>query len=315
MSLVLGRPLRAVGRGGACRRFVPFVCGSVRSVRGCASDVSQATHTCSRLALAIRRRKSGCLEDWMDLHLQGKRAIVGASTAGLGFGAAKALAGEGADVAICGRDRRKVDDAVKALRGRSGRVFGFPADLSTPQGAADFVSEAMQSLGGVDILVPNAGGPPPGTFASTTIDDYQAALNLNLLSTVAMCQVAVPGMVDQGWGRVVAITSLGVRQPIATLIASVTARAGVTGFLKVLAGEVAAHGVTVNSLQPGLHDTDRLASLSHGALSEMKANIPTASFGDAADFGAILAFLCGDHAKFVTGVALPVDGGAYGGLM
>ena len=253
----------------------------------------------------------------MDLQLRGKRAIVAASTAGLGLGAAQALSAEGADVVICGRNSDTVDHVVGVLAetAGNGRVIGFPADVSTGQGAADFVGEAVEALGGVDILVANAGGPPPGTFETTTIDDYQTALELNLLSTVAMCQVAVPEMVARGWGRVVAVTSLGVRQPIGTLMASVTARAGVTGFLKVLANEVAAHGVTVNSLQPGLHDTARLASFTEAALAAMEAKIPVGAFGTPSDFGAIVAFLCSEQAKFMTGTAIPVDGGAYTGLM
>jgi 3-oxoacyl-[acyl-carrier protein] reductase len=177
------------------------------------------------------------------------------------------------------------------------------------------VEEATEALGGLDILVANAGGPPPGTFASTPEDAYGPALELNLLSTVGMCRAAVPAMQAQGWGRVVAITSISVRQPIAELILSNTARAGVTGFLKTLALEVAADGVTVNSVQPGLHATDRLTRLHGGDVSGAAAGVPAGVVGRPEDFGAVCAFLCSDHARFLTGAAIPVDGGAYRALL
>jgi 3-oxoacyl-[acyl-carrier protein] reductase len=163
--------------------------------------------------------------------------------------------------------------------------------------------------------VANAGGPAPGTFASTPDDAYGPALELNLLSTVGMCRAAVPAMQAQGWGRVVAITSIAVRQPIAELILSNTARAGVTGFLKTLALEVAGDGVTVNSVQPGLHATDRLRSLHGGDVSGAAASVPAGVVGRPEDFGAVCAFLCSDHARFLTGAAIPVDGGAYRALL
>ena len=140
------------------------------------------------------------------------------------------------------------------------------------------------------------------------------ALQLNLLSTVAMCQAVVPHLVDQGWGRIIAITSHSVRQPVANLILSNTARAGFTAFLKTVATEVAADGVTVNSLQPGLHNTARLAGLYGGDVSGAAAAVPAQTLGDPADFGRIAAFLCSESAKYITGVSLPVDGGAVKGL-
>ena len=171
-----------------------------------------------------------------------------------------------------------------------------------------------EALGGIDILVANAGGPPGGGFADTDLSAYLPALELSLLSTVAMCQAAVPDMREQGWGRVVAITSVSVRQPIPGLILSNTARAGLTGFLKTLALEVAGDGVTVNSVQPGSHATDRLRSLHGGDLTAAARGVPTGELGRPDDFGAVVAFLCSDQARFITGAALPVDGGAYAGL-
>ncbi len=246
----------------------------------------------------------------MDLGLSGKTAAVAGASAGLGLAAARALAAEGATVAICGRDRQRVEDAAASIDG----AVPIVADVGTPDGATSFVTDALAALGSVDILVPNAGGPPAGTFASTPLEAYLPALQLNLLSTVAMCHAAVPAMAERGWGRVVAITSASVRQPIPSLILSNTARAGVTGFLKTLSLEVAPHGVTVNSVQPGLHATDRLKHLYGDDTSAAARDVPTGTVGRPADFGAVVAFLCSDAARFVTGAALPVDGGATRGL-
>src|SRR6476620_10463874 len=173
----------------------------------------------------------------MDFGLSGRRAAVAAASAGLGLASARALAAEGVTVAICSRDRGRVEEA------------------------------AAEALGGVDIVVTNAGGPPAGNFASTPVDAYPAALDLNLMSVVGMVKTAVDPMRERGWGRVVAITSLSVRQPMAELILSNTARAGATGFLKTVAREVAGTGVTVNSVQPGLHRTARVAQLYGGDLA------------------------------------------------
>src|SRR5690606_25976064 len=213
---------------------------------------------------------------------------------------------EGVRVALCGRDAGRVEDAAARIPG----AVPITADVSTIEGATGFVDQAAEALGGIDILVANAGGPPPGTFASTSLDAYAPAIGLNLLSTVAMCHAAVPSMCERGWGRVVAVTSIAVREPIPTLILSNTARAGVTGFLKTLAREVAPRGVTVNSVQPGLHATDRLVELYGGNASEAAAGVPVGELGDPADFGSVVTFLCSDQARFITGAAIPIDGGA-----
>ena len=248
----------------------------------------------------------------MDLGLAGRRAAVAAASSGLGFGAAAALAAEGVAVAICGRDQQRIEDAAARI---GPRVTPLVCDVATPEGAISFVDMATGALGGVDILVTNAGGPPLGSFASTTVDDYPAALALNLLSVVAMCQAAVPAMRERRWGRVVAITSISVRQPLPGLILSNTARAGATGFLKTLAREVAPDGVTVNSVQPGIHATDRLTTLYGGDPAALAAGIPAGFLGDAGDFGKVVAFVCSEAARFMTGEGILVDGGAYGGLL
>ncbi len=249
----------------------------------------------------------------MELGIFGKRAAVAASSQGLGYAVAEALAHEGVQVALCSRRSEAVHDAAARI-GRG--AVPIVADVSTADGAAGFVRDAREVLGGVDILVANAGGPPAGTFASTTVEQYVAAFELNCLSTIAMCYEAVPEMRERKWGRVLAITSIAVRQPIAHLILSNTARAGVTGFLKTLATEVASDGVTVNSLLPGLHETARVTALyDEDARKGLARGVPTGEIGRAEDFGRIGAFLCSEHARYVTGAALTVDGGAYAGLL
>jgi 3-oxoacyl-[acyl-carrier protein] reductase len=247
----------------------------------------------------------------MELGLRGKRAAVAASSGGLGFAVATALAGEGADVVVNGRDASRAEASAERIGARA--VSG---DVSTADGALAFVAGALEALGGVDVLITNAGGPPAGYAADfeADIDQYRRAFELNCMSVIAMCNATVPQMRARKWGRVIAITSIAVRQPIPYLVLSNTARAGATGFLKTLAGEVARDGVTVNSLQPGPHDTDRLRSLHGGDTSGAAAEIPTGVVGDPADFGAFAAFLCSDRARFVTGAAIPVDGGASGAL-
>lgn len=240
----------------------------------------------------------------MDLGIAGRRAAVAAASQGLGFATAAALAAEGVRVAICSREKGRIGESAERI---GGDAVPLVADVGSPEGAAGFVAAATEALGGVDILVPNAGGPPSGNFDSTAVDAYPEALGLNLMSVVAMCKAAVPEMRERGWGRVVAITSLAVRQPMPDLILSNTARAGATGFLKTLAREVAADGVTVNSVQPGRHDTERLRALGH--------DDDSAPIGRPEDFGAVVAFLCSEQAKFLTGAAVHVDGGSYAGLL
>lgn len=246
----------------------------------------------------------------MDLGLQGRKAFVAGSSAGLGLGTASALHAAGCEVALNGRDADRLARAAAGLEG----AHEIVGDVGTPEGATEVVERARDALGHIDILVANAGGPPPGTFASTPLEAYEPALALNLTSSVAMCHAVVPAMREARWGRIVAITSISVRQPIATLILSNTARAGLTGFLKTLATEVAGDGVTVNSLQPGYHATDRLGSAVGGDFDALAQNVPARRIGDADDFGAIAAFLCSEQAKFMTGCAIHVDGGQYAGL-
>ena len=246
----------------------------------------------------------------MDLGIQGKKAAVAAASTGLGFGCAKALIEDGVQVAVCSRSQERIKEAAAEL---GPGAVPIVADMSTEDGARSFVEQAIQEMGQVDILVANAGGPPPGSPATTSIDGYRKAIDLNLLSTIVMCQTALPGMRERGWGRIVAITSIGARQPIGNLAASSVARAGVSSFLKTLSAEVARDGVTVNSAQPGIHATDRIKSL--GNTDVVAQRVPTGTLGTAEDFGKAVAFLCSEPAKFITGTSILLDGGAYQGLI
>lgn len=246
----------------------------------------------------------------MDLGIQGRKAAVAAASTGLGFGCAKALLEDGVDVAICSRSEERIREAAATL---GAGAVPIVADMSTEEGARSFVEQAIEKLGQVDILVANAGGPPPGSPATTSIDGYREAIDLNLLSTIVMCQAALPGMRERGWGRIVAITSIGARQPIGNLAASSVARAGVSSFLKTLSTEVARDGVTVNSAQPGIHATDRIKSL--GNTDVVAQRVPTGTLGTADDFGKAVAFLCSEPARFITGTSILLDGGAYPGLI
>jgi 3-oxoacyl-[acyl-carrier protein] reductase len=248
----------------------------------------------------------------MDLGIEGRRAAVAAGSAGLGLGAAAALTREGCAVAICGRSRDRLRDAVTRL---GGAAVSIEADLSHPEEAERFAAEAAERLGGpLDIVVANAGGPPPGSASGTDLAGYRSALDLNCLTTIAFANAAVGPMREAGWGRIVAITSIGARQPIPYLAASTTARAAVTAYIKTLSLEVAADGVTANTVQPGSHDTERIRSMGDGAADVARAEIPVRRLGDPDDFGAVVAFICSTQAKFVTGASIIVDGGASRGL-
>jgi 3-oxoacyl-[acyl-carrier protein] reductase len=248
----------------------------------------------------------------MDLGLDERRAAVAAGTAGLGYAIAAALLDEGCEVVVCGRDPDRLEQAVDSLGdGASGVV----ADLSTPEGGVAFARAAADELGGPpEIVIANAGGPPPGSPSETDIDAYRAALELNCLSSIALINATVPAMRAAGWGRILAVTSIGARQPIPFLAASSVARAAVTSFIKTLSVEIARDGVTANTLQPGTHDTDRVAKLAESQRGDLLRDIPAGRLGRPQDFGAVAAFLCSEQAGFITGASLVVDGGASRGL-
>lgn len=243
----------------------------------------------------------------MDLGIEGKRAVVAASTSGLGLATAIALGEAGCEVVVNGRGEARLAEAVRLVP----NATPIAGDLSTLAGAETFIDDAASALGGVDILVTNAGGPPPGNFAQTDMGDYAAALEMNLVSMAGMCKKVIPGMQEQQWGRIVAITSSSVHTPMPNLILSNTARSGLTSLLKTLALEVVGDGITVNTAQPGLHLTPRVTEVYGGGLDELAASQPTGRVGDPSDFGKIVAFLCSAQANFITGVSVPVDGGRF----
>ncbi|MEJ2037439.1 MAG: SDR family oxidoreductase [Desulfosarcinaceae bacterium] len=263
----------------------------------------------------------------MDLGIKGKIALVTAASRGLGRGCASRLAAEQCRVAICSRDKAAAEQAAAEMAGQTGaEVLGFAADVSRTGEVRQLLEEVRQTLGDPDILVTNAGGPPPGTFASTDLEEYEKALQLNLMSAVNLIHGVVPAMKSRGWGRIIAITSISVKQPIGNLLLSNMARAGLTGFLKTIATELAPSGITVNALLPGIHKTSRIDQLAadHAArenkpvaeiLEAMTAGIPCRRMGDPDDFGAAAAFLAGEPARYITGQNLLVDGGSYTGLL
>jgi 3-oxoacyl-[acyl-carrier protein] reductase len=245
----------------------------------------------------------------MDLGIKGKRALVTAASKGLGRGCAEALAAAGVDLVINARGAEALEAAAVALRRHGGRVVTVAADVTTPEGQAAVLAAAR----GVDILVTNAGGPPPGSWETWTRDDYLRAIDANMLTPIALMTALMPGMIERRWGRVVNITSQSVKAPIAQLGLSNAARAGLTGFVGGTSRQVAPFGVTINNLLPGIHDTDRAASLDGGSAevrAKREATIPARRYGTAAEFGAMCAFLCSAHAGFIVGQNILLDGGA-----
>ncbi|WBU63877.1 SDR family oxidoreductase [Paracoccus aerodenitrificans] len=254
----------------------------------------------------------------MDLGIKGKRALVCAASKGLGRGCAEALAAEGVDLVINARGEEQLHETAAEIAARYGvEVTPVAADITTEEGRAAVLGTAGQ----IDILVNNAGGPPPGHWQDWSRADFIKALDANLLTAVALMQATVPHMIEQRWGRVVNITSAAVRSPIAVLGLSNTARTGLTGFVAGMSRDVAKHGVNVNNLLPGIHATDRADSLDSAvadaekisieeARTRRQSGIPSARYGEAADFGAACAFLCSQQAKFIVGQNLLLDGGA-----
>lgn len=255
----------------------------------------------------------------MDLGISGKRALVCAGSKGLGRGCAEALAAAGCDLVLNARSAGPLEDTAAALRAAHGvTVVTVAADITDEAGRA----EVLEAAGAVDILVTNAGGPPPGIWTDWSEADFQVAIRANMLTPIALMQALVPGMAARGWGRVVNITSQSVKSPIPVLGLSNTARAGLTGFVAGMARQVAPEGVVVNNLLPGIHATDRADALDQGvataqgitleaARAQRAATIPARRYGDAGDFGAACAFLCSQQAGFIIGQNLLLDGGAF----
>jgi 3-oxoacyl-[acyl-carrier protein] reductase len=238
----------------------------------------------------------------VDLGIAGRTALVTAASKGLGLASAQALAADGAKVVICGRHRDTLDAALQSL---DGDAHAIVADVTEPDAPARLVAETVERFGGLDILVANAGGPPPGRALDVTDEQIAAAVNANLVTSVRLVRAARPAMERAGWGRVCCITSASVKQPIPDLSLSNVARTGLWAWAKTAARDLFPAGITLNLACPGLHATDRMREL--GARS--------GPMGDPADFGRVVAFLCSEAAGFVTGSAVLVDGGTTVGLL
>ncbi|WP_281953771.1 SDR family oxidoreductase [Pseudophaeobacter arcticus] len=254
----------------------------------------------------------------MDLGIAGKRALVCASSKGLGLGCAEALAEAGVNLVMNARGEEALLQAAQSIRDAYGvQVETVVADVTTSKGQEKLLAAATD----IDILVTNAGGPPPGLWSDWDREDFIKALDANMLAPIALMKALLPGMMDRGWGRVVNITSQSVKAPIAVLGLSNSARAGLTGYVAGTARQVAGSGVCINNLLPGIHATDRAVSLDSGvcaqqgitmeeAKAQRAATIPAGRYGTRAEFGATCAFLCSQHAGFIVGQNILLDGGS-----
>lgn len=258
----------------------------------------------------------------MDLGLNGKRALVMSSSRGLGLGIAKALAAEGANVLLSGRTADKLAAACTAINAQGqGRADFVTADLTDPSAVATLAAAAADILGGVDILINNTGGPPPGHMADADMGVLEAQFDAMVLSVMKLTARLLPDMRAQGWGRIITIGSSGVIQPIPNLGLSNALRSALVGWSKSLSLDVAADGVTVNMLLPGRIHTERVDELDAAAAKRTgqtlddtraasRATIPAGRYGDVAEFAAVAAFLASVPASYVTGSLIRCDGGA-----
>ena len=258
----------------------------------------------------------------MDLGIEGKKAIVCAASKGLGKGCAAALAREGVEVTICARGGEALNATADELRQTGAKVTAVVCDVTT----ADGRDKLLAACANPDILINNAGGPPPGDFKSFGLEDWRQAVEGNMLTPIALIHATIYGMMDRGFGRIVNITSASIKQPIAALELSNGARLGLTGAVAVLARKASRHNVTINGILPGPFDTDRLRGTSKKMAEarnvpvsviddERMAAVPAGRFGTAQEFGAAVAFLCSMHAGFITGQNLLIDGGGYPGAL
>lgn len=237
----------------------------------------------------------------MDLGIRDRVAIVAASSKGLGRASAEALASEGCKVVLCSRNPDELRAAADSIGG-----LAVPLDITEPDAPQRLVDAAIAEFGRVDIVVPNAGGPPPGRALDVSDEQILAAVNANLLSSIRLVRSALPHLEAQAWGRICMITSYTVKQPAPVLALSNVARTGLWAWTKTAAVDLLPLGITLNMAAPGPHATDRMKQLGGGTGEGM---------GDPADFGKVVAFLCSEPARFITGVALNVDGGAVAGLL
>ncbi|MAQ82750.1 MAG: 3-oxoacyl-ACP reductase [Maritimibacter sp.] len=262
----------------------------------------------------------------MDLGLKGKRALVMSSSRGLGLGIAEALAAEGADVLLTGRSAEALAVNVDTINARgAGRAHSFAADLSDPDSASALLSAAAEMLGGVDILVANTGGPPPGRMADADLSVMAAQFDTMVLRVMQIAAGVVPGMRERGWGRIVTVASSGVVQPIPNIGLSNVLRSALVGWSKSMSNDLAADGVTVNMVLPGRIHTSRVDELDGAAAKKSgktveevaeasRATIPAGRYGTVQEFANVATFLASDAASYVTGGMIRVDGGLVKGV-
>jgi len=241
----------------------------------------------------------------MDLGIRGRVALVTASSKGLARASAMALAEEGCKVVVCARGEEALRLTEKEVAERT-EVLAVVEDVTDPGAPRRLVDATVDRFGSLDILVPNAGGPPPARALEFDDEQLAAALNANLTTSIRLVREAVPHMRAGHWGRICCITSYSVKQPIPTLAMSNTARTALWAWAKTAAADLFADGITLNLACPGSHATDRMKQLGGGS---------TEGMGNPADFGKVVAFLCSEPANFITGAALQVDGGATTGLL
>jgi 3-oxoacyl-[acyl-carrier protein] reductase len=263
----------------------------------------------------------------MDLGLKGKAALIAGGSMGLGRAVALELAREGAKVAIGALDDPHLGEAAEMIRRETGgEVLAIPVDVSDAQQAKAVVRRAIGHFGTLDILVNNAGGPPSADFVDIDETLWEKGFRLNLLSTILMTREAVPVMKAKGWGRIINMTSISVKQPIDGLIISNTIRSGVIGLAKTLSTELAPFNVTVNNVCPGFTMTDRVRNLSkamaekegttpEAIIGRWEASIPMKRLGTPEEFAALVAFLASERSGYITGAAIQIDGGWYKGVM
>lgn len=256
----------------------------------------------------------------MDLGLKNKVALVAASSKGLGRASAEAIAAEGGRVTICARNAGALEQTRAEMAATGADVLAVPADMANPADIANVVARTVEHFGGLHILVTNAGGPPPGYFPDFNDAAWESAVNLTLMSTVRLIRAALPHMQHAGWGRIINVTSISVKQPVDNLVLSNAIRAAVHGLAKTLANQVARNGITVNNVLPGYTLTDRIQQLAEARaadsgktpadiLAGMGEPVPVGRVGRPHEFGATVAFLASEQAAFINGVSLPVDGG------